>query len=459
MKMRNFLLIFLFPLLIFSCSGGDVKITINVSNQKSDKVNVIVENQDHFFSLDKAGRATKTIYISKATYANVYAKNKVFTIYLQPNKDLDISFDDIDRYNRVFLYCDDGGINSYLATEDNVVRAKIVRPQRYSGKDYLKRINEVISNKREYLKSKNLPRDFVDIEKERIAYKTIEDIFYYPVYRKFFYKNKVEKHDEPYNRFIDSMFVEKPELFQLNSYTRFIVRYVEKITQENIRNKGKEVASHLLDRKELTLSKIRYAVDSISNQKVSDYVVYTFAKSYINQYGLEGNQEIVDLFRKNVRESDYKKEFKELIKRFERMRKGEYAPGFTFNDKDGNPISLKDYKGKYVLINIWSTWNYSCKREIFKLSNMQEEYKGRNITFINISIEENKNAWKRYLERRNLKGIHIYAGHHHEFFDDYIISGLPRFVLIDKEGKIITSQAPLPSSGKLGPIISSLKGL
>ncbi len=457
--MRNLLFIFLLSSFILSCSeGGNVKITVNVSNQKSDKIDVVVEDQKYTLSLDEAGRATKTIYISKAVYAYVYTKKSIFPVYLQPKKDLDISFDDLDRYNRVYIYCDDGGINSYLASEDNVVKSKIIKPQRYSDSDYIKKIHEVINKKREYLVSKKLPQSFVEIEKERIAYRVIEDIFYYPVYRKYFLRN-VEEHSSPlYEHFIDSMFVEKPQLLQIPAYNRFIIRYVEKATNEYIK---RELASvpRQFDKKDLLKSKIDYGIDSIYNKKISDHIINTFITVFINNYGIEDNKDIIELYLQNVKNPLYVDKFENLVSRFEKIKKGESAPNFTFNDRNGEPVSLKDFKGKYLLINVWSSWNYACKRELYVLNNIQKNYSKRNISFLNISVEYTEDSWKTFFKKRSIGGIHIYAGSDASFFDDYVISVVPRLILVDKEGKIIKAQTPLPSSGKLNSLLDSLKEL
>lgn len=458
--MRNLLLILLLPLFIFSCSkGGDVKVTINVSNPKVKELSIYLQDQDHELTLDKAGRVVKTLHLSKSAYAYIYTYNKHFTVYLQPNKDIDISFDDLDRYQRVFLYCNDGGINSYLASEDKVVRAKLVSPQKYNEKDYLKRINEIISNKREYLKSKNLPKDFVELEKERIAYSAISDIFYYPVYRRFFYKNKAKKTINAYDSFIDSMFVEKPELLQLRSYTAFIVRYVEKKCNERLSYKINKHSRHGSDRKDVLLPRINFAIDSVKNQEISEYLLNTFAYMGLSANGLDDSKEIIEKFRNNVKNEKYIEKFEALVSRFERMRKGEKAPEFSLNDINDKAVSLNNYKGQYVLLSIWSTWNYASKREMYLLNKLVDEYSGHNIKFLNVCIDDRKDVWKRYVNRKHYNGIHVYAGDNLQFHEDYIIKGLPRFILIDREGRIISSQAPFPNTGKLKPVIDSLKGL
>ena len=74
---------------------------------------------------------------------------------------------------------------------------------------------------------------------------------------------------------------------------------------------------------------------------------------------------------------------------------GEAAIDFTYPDKDGNLISLSDFKGNYVYVDIWATWCGPCKYEIPFLIQLEEDYHDANIIFMSVStdVEDKRQVW------------------------------------------------------------------
>lgn len=166
----------------------------------------------------------------------------------------------------------------------------------------------------------------------------------------------------------------------------------------------------------------------------------------------EANDKMIIFFQDN-----YESEHENLIG----LRKGDPSPGFNYPDKNGNNVSLTDLKGKYVYIDVWATWCGPCKREIPYLKEMDEEFKGKDIAFVSLSIDkmEHKEKWLKMIEDEDLKGIQIMADQdwNSDFITAYKIQGIPRFILLDKEGKIVNSNAPRPSDPGLKEVLKTLE--
>ena len=166
----------------------------------------------------------------------------------------------------------------------------------------------------------------------------------------------------------------------------------------------------------------------------------------------EANEKMITFFKDN-----YEKEHASLIG----LRKGDASPSFNYPDKDGKNVALSDLKGKYVYIDVWATWCGPCKREIPFLKEMDEEYKGKNIAFVSLSIDkmEHKEKWLKMIKDENLKGIQILADKdwNSDFVTAYNITGIPRFILLDKEGNIVSSNAPRPSDPNLKEVLNTLE--
>ena len=144
------------------------------------------------------------------------------------------------------------------------------------------------------------------------------------------------------------------------------------------------------------------------------------------------------------------------------LPKGAVSPTFVdYENFKGGKTSLKDLKGKYVYVDVWATWCGPCKAEIPSLKEVEKKYHGKNIAFVSLSIDDDRSHggswekahddWKEFVEKENLGGIQIFApkGWKSEFVTGYRINGIPRFILIDPKGNIVTPTAPRPSSEEL----------
>ena len=142
------------------------------------------------------------------------------------------------------------------------------------------------------------------------------------------------------------------------------------------------------------------------------------------------------------------------------VKKGTPSPKFNYPDTKGKNVSLDDLKGKYVYIDVWATWCAPCKREIPFLKELNNEYENKDIAIVSLSIDkmEHKDKWLKMVADENLKGIQIMADKewNSDFVRAYNIQGIPRFILIDKEGNIVDANAPRPSDPNLKELLNSL---
>lgn len=133
---------------------------------------------------------------------------------------------------------------------------------------------------------------------------------------------------------------------------------------------------------------------------------------------------------------------------------------FTYKDVEGNEVSLSDFRGKYVYIDVWATWCGPCKREAPHWAELVEEFKGRDdIVFLGVSVDamDAYDTWKAMVEDGHAAGIQLFAGEGASLLNQaFEIRGIPRFILIDKDGTTLVSNAARPSSDDIRPILNSL---
>jgi len=139
---------------------------------------------------------------------------------------------------------------------------------------------------------------------------------------------------------------------------------------------------------------------------------------------------------------------------------GNPSPEFDYENYKGGKTKLSDLKGKYVYIDLWATWCGPCRQEIPYLQKIEEKYHGKNIEFVSISIDNAKDneKWKNFVASKNLGGVQLFADKDwgSDFVVKYGVTGIPRFILIDPRGNIVSSDAPRPSSPELQTQLDTL---
>ena len=135
------------------------------------------------------------------------------------------------------------------------------------------------------------------------------------------------------------------------------------------------------------------------------------------------------------------------------------SPFDYLNFKGGN-TKLSDFKGKYVYIDVWATWCGPCIAEIPFLKKVEEKYDGKNIAFVSISVDVQKDfeKWKKFVEDKQLGGIQLFADKNwnSDFIKSFGINSIPRFILIDPSGKVVSADAARPSDSKLSEQLDAL---
>ena len=139
---------------------------------------------------------------------------------------------------------------------------------------------------------------------------------------------------------------------------------------------------------------------------------------------------------------------------------GKPSPEFDYENYKGGKTKLADLKGKYVYIDLWATWCGPCRAEIPFLQKAEQKYHGKNIEFVSISIDKLKDheKWKKFVADKNLGGVQLFADKdwESEFVVKYGVTGIPRFILIDPNGNVVSADAPRPSSPELEAKLDTL---
>ena len=168
-------------------------------------------------------------------------------------------------------------------------------------------------------------------------------------------------------------------------------------------------------------------------------------------YALGGDfsRRLYDEFGEDSEYPEMSKVVKNKYRDLEGMLEGNPAPELTLEDSEGNEVHLADLQGKYTYIDLWATWCGPCIKEIPSIQELEKDYHGKNIQFVSISVDDEKDheKWKSFVSERNLTGIQLIADKEADSIikKSFNIKSIPRFIFLDPEGKIIDATAPFPS--------------
>ena len=196
----------------------------------------------------------------------------------------------------------------------------------------------------------------------------------------------------------------------------------------------------------------------VSNQEIKNSVSHYYAVMFYMGGGNAHAREFVETFNKINTDPEHRAFVKSrpLPSKDNNLEAGSVAKDFEMRDRDGNLVKLSDFKGKLVYMDIWATWCGPCVEEIPNMEKLYQYYKNDpRILLVSVSVDSKKNLWEKKLnEDKPQWPQYIVDGTlKDKLYNEYMITGIPRFMMFDSEGKIITINALRPSNSKLIPFI------
>ena len=113
-------------------------------------------------------------------------------------------------------------------------------------------------------------------------------------------------------------------------------------------------------------------------------------------------------------------------------------PEIHFADDQGHQLTLGDFRGRMVLLNVWATWCVPCRKEMPTLDRLQARLGGKDFLVIALSIDrEGVAPVKRFYQELGLEKLAIYVDPSGKGSQALAIPGVPTTLLIDRQGREI----------------------
>jgi len=391
------------------------------------------------------GSFVDTLTWNAGSYMLYDGKNRV-SVYLEPGNSINITYDANDFDSTLSLSGVGSETSVYLLNKGKKQAELLgegmtvyeLEEDAYKAKfDEVKTVMTSLVNE-----SEGLSKDFKAKELRNLNYEFISKMSVYDRYHAHFAKKPDFKASASMLDVLKGVdYTNEEDYLFSNDYKSLVSAHYR---AESIKTKVKDSLP----------SDIAYVktVAAIESEVIKNDLLFETAK-----YGITYTEDLEDFYSAFMAGSTNEENNKVITESYNKLMtvvKGQPSPKFVnYENYAGGTTSLDDLKGKFVYVDVWATWCGPCKAEIPFLKEVEKNYHGKNIEFVSLSVDALKDhdKWKTMIAEEELGGIQVFADNSwdSQFVQDYLIKGIPRFILIDPQGNIVSSNAPRPSSPKL----------
>lgn len=404
--------------------------------------------------IEKSGFYTLTVVTEKEKVKS--AHNSV--IYLTPNTKLNLEFQGNSQFGLVCNY-------SKISNADNKALFEVYEKNNILLKRFFTGLPDLIRQKEELKQFYVLADSVLSNEKlSPIVKKYLKfqafDIYNSNLYRLASDYNRGSKNSVPvgvgyYTQSVDPLYYFNDSM-TLMFYTGVsnVIRYLESQTGMPLYKSRKSLAE--------INTLISLLKSKVSNEVLVDRVIESLLGSFTASYKAAANfdNDLKDYTNAASQIKDFS--IRSPVKKgFENLRytmKGATLPQIKFEDAEGNIQSLDQFKGKYLFIDLWASWCVPCIKMTPLVQELEKQYEGRNITFVAISIDGNKQSWLSKMKELNMHG-NQFLDLPGAFTKSLNVTGIPHYMIYSPEGKLVVYKADMPSNPKLKETIDQLPGL
>ena len=453
MKLNSFQLsIYIISLMICSsCSqtSNEPKITVfsgTITNNATKEIRIEGNDTIYKSNVDANGNFKIRFLLHKVEVFK-YTGNEFATIYFSPGDSIHVSVDAINwrTFDKTLSFSGKGNEkNNYFfrksLLEDKLQNFVVKTLFKKEESNFINALDSaIVILEDNFSKYQNITSpqeyDLLNVEGENIEYLKRAYILQYYIMKKR-EGEKLIKITPIVNSFIENIDFNRDEFMSLKAYQKFIIEYFKYLQfNERITNETERLSFIMISIDEL-----------ISNSSFKELLVKEFLKEYFaaNQF----NTSILEAVKNKISSESYA--ILEKIYNDEKpLEEGDAAPDFIFIDKQGMEFSLNHFKGKYIYIDVWASYCGSCLKEVPYFEQLKQDYKGQNISFVSVSLDRKENAWLNALKKHGMTDYQfkVEDDWSSSFVKNYNLEhyGIPYYIVIDPDGKVIKLPAPKPS--------------
>lgn len=418
---------------------GNIVLEVDVTDQASKEVVLIYHDQILTVELDSVGHAEFVIDDEDAVYARMchYPRvDQMMNVYLERGDRASVSFSGKDFMGTFAFEGDMEPAVKYLNTV--VLTALPDEDYALPFDEYVNKLEKKEAEAVKLLEANGVSKagNFEEIEKGRIRYSYATQLLMYPLGHRFMVQDMNYQPDQKYYDVLDTYVVADDLLADLDQYREFIAEAAHVLDADN----RDETAAY-----PRAVAQMRFIADRFEAGKTRDVLLHRLANAYVTRFGIEDTQDMENIYRTYVQDPVLVAKYDAAREKWNLASVGKPSPDFKGVDVNGKEYTLADFRGKYVYIDVWATWCGPCRQEIPYLKKLDEDYKDAQIVFLSLSVDQDKAKWEKMVKEQSMSGVQLHIGQNSSFQQAYKIEGIPHFILLDREGRIIDKKMSRPS--------------
>ena len=453
LNMKNCLLVLLVGLMCACTSSNksnDIVVTFDVKNPTATEVVLVYRMTVNEVPLDAQGHGEFTIPNEDVLYARAFYGQNERKVYLEKGDRPHITFDGGDYVNTFKFEGEKAPIVDYL----NSITLTTLPDEDFAlpMDEYLKKFSQKEQEALKLLKARKLENigKFEKMEEGRIKYSYGTRVIMYPVGYVAIAQDTTYRPDATYYDAVRKYWIEDDDWLALEEYRDYIVELAHVLDEPN------RMVTEYYPK---AVAQMRYIADNIKSEKIKQTLLHYIAGAYVERFGIKNITDMENVYHTYVKDTVLLADYKVKYDKWDITSVGRPSPDFEGVDINGKSYSLKDFKGKYLYIDLWATWCGPCQKELPFLKELESKFEGKNITFLSLSIDHKKEKWDEKVNSGDLTGTQLLIGRGSSFQNAYGIEGIPHFILLDKEGIIINNDMTRPSSEDTEKILNALEGI
>jgi peroxiredoxin len=220
-------------------------------------------------------------------------------------------------------------------------------------------------------------------------------------------------------------------------------KFVETLLENNNKIANKYSSSKLVEIE--TLKDYFDIFDKVDRSLIERIIASRIYNSLEKEGASEENKLLVGSFRNYSKNQSFIEILNKKINKFQSLLKGKQAPEFILKDSKNNLVSLKDFRGKTVILAFFAGWCEPCIEDLIALNIVRNYFKDKtNIELLSISLDLPQD-FKILNTGSKIPGI-LLSGYDNKFLiENYNLDQIPNYLIIDKSGTIIIDKIEEPS--------------
>lgn len=451
--MRILFSIFCITLILGCNAKNKTTLTVNFKCDRDVPVNIYPLGEKITLEKQEDGKLVQEFKKCPDDLFLINIDNWGMMIYIEEGKDLTLDIEAVynerNRMNQLKIDTPDEFYNKVLTymlrfgRSSNAIDSEDFKKEE---KHFKRMVEDLIKNDIEHLEKLDLPENFKKLQKANIKASLLSILADHEI--GYTYLNQIDPKtysmsDECVNFLKSSIINDKSMAASPTSLYHLINMYLTKV--EKVYSK---------DLEEKMFNRIDYMEKMVEDPVLLEKLIFYEMANLMQNQKFKLTDKVPEAIE-SFKNKTFRKKLSNIYQISKNVSNNDEAYNFKAVDINGKETKLSDFQGKLTVIEVWASWCEPCIAGMPKYQEAQENFELKPVNFVTVSIDEKPEAWKKRVEKLELKGNVLRVLDKKKFMEAYGLFGVPATIIIDKDGNVLDGNAPRVDSNDFEPTINS----